>query len=82
LAYSVQFAPWFLSGEHYYRLEPVDARTTRLVHGEYFRGLGSAFIGAALLKTMEDTFYRHNRRLKERLEGGLSADQQGHRGPA
>ena len=78
----VQFAPWFLAGEHYYRLEPVDGHTTRLVHGEYFRGLGSAFISAALLTTMEDTFHRHNQRLKERLEGGPSVDRQGQPGPA
>ena len=64
----VAIAPWFLSGEHYYQLEKIDERSTRLLHGEYFRGLGSPLIGKSMLLKMEDTFRQHNLRLKERVE--------------
>lgn len=64
----VQGAAWIVSGEHYYRLEDVDASTTKLLHGEYFRGIGTAFIGRSLLERMESTFNEHNRALKERVE--------------
>ena len=65
----VQFAAWFLSGEHYYRLEVLGDDSTRLLHGEYFRGLGSAFLGRSALRRMEETFELHNRLLKKRVEG-------------
>ena len=64
----VQVAPWFLSGEHYYRLEKLNDTSTRLLHGECFRGLGSAFIRKPVLRRMEDTFAQHNLLLKERVE--------------
>jgi hypothetical protein len=64
----VRFAAWVISGEHYYRLEPLGANDTRLRHGEVFRGLASAFLGAATLRKMEDAFNRHNSILKARVE--------------
>lgn len=64
----VQLASWIISGEHYYRLEALDRNSTRLSHGEYFRGLASAFIGKATLERMEAAFNRHNVLLKERVE--------------
>ncbi|WP_299492093.1 SRPBCC domain-containing protein [Acaryochloris sp. IP29b_bin.137] len=64
----VQGASWLLSGEHYYQLEELGEASTRLLHGEYFRGLGSWFIRNATLQTMEQAFIQHNRLLKERIE--------------
>jgi hypothetical protein len=64
----VQGAKWFLSGEHYYRLERIDNNSTKLFHGEIFRGLGSFFISNSLLKKMEKAFHQHNQALKERVE--------------
>jgi len=64
----VQIAPWIISGEHYYRLEKKDETSTRLIHGECFRGLGSLFISKAMLETMENSFRQHNQLLKERVE--------------
>jgi len=64
----VRFASWILSGEHYYRLEKCDDNSTRLQHGEYFRGIGSSFISQALLKKIEDTFVQHNLKLKDIVE--------------
>lgn len=63
-------ASWLLSGEHYYRLEQPDDYSTRLLHGEYFRGLGSEFIGRTTLRTMEEAFTQHNLSLKRRVEHG------------
>lgn len=65
-----QLAPWVLSGEHYYRLETIGDGVTRLRHGEYFRGLGSALIRTSLLHRMEHAFIQHNLMLKERIEHG------------
>lgn len=59
---------FLLSGEHYYRLERLDANHSRLHHGEYFRGWFSAFIPQKLLKKMKAAFEDHNRQLKEQLE--------------
>jgi hypothetical protein len=64
----VAIAPWFLSGEHYYCLEKINDASTRLLHGEYFRGWGSALIGKSMLRRMENAFIDHNLRLKERVE--------------
>jgi hypothetical protein len=64
----VEIAPWFLSGEHYYRLEQISDTSTRLLHGEYFRGVGSAFIDKSMLHNMKNAFIEHNLRLKERVE--------------
>lgn len=66
----VQVAPWFLSGEHYYRLESLSDTSTQLFHGEYFRGLASVFIKRTTLAEMEETFVQHNQLLKERVEHG------------
>ncbi len=66
----VQFAPWILSGEHYYQLSSMDSGTTLLQHGEYFRGLGSLFIRKTILQKMEASFIQHNQLLKERIENG------------
>ena len=66
----VQVAPWVLSGEHYYRLESLNATSTRLSHGEYFRGVASVFIKRKTLQEMEEAFVQHNQLLKERVEHG------------
>lgn len=66
----VRFASWFMSGEHYYRLDAMGSNSTQLLHGECFRGLGSVFIGKPMLRKMEDAFIQHNRLLKERVENG------------
>ncbi len=62
------FIPGLFDGRHYFRLEEVDAHTTKLIHGEYFSGLLSGII----LKRIEDDT-RHgyilmNRALKQRAE--------------
>lgn len=64
----VQGAEWILAGEHYYRLERLGDGSTRLLHGEYFRGLLSLFLGKATLRQMEETFEEHNRLLKDQVE--------------
>ena len=64
----VQIAPWIISGEHYYRLEKIDQDSTRLLHGEIFRGLISPLIGSSVLGKMEKTFHQHNQLLKRRIE--------------
>jgi hypothetical protein len=66
----IQFAAWWISGEHYYRLEVLSSDATRLLHGEYFRGLGGAFIRKSMLSKMLDAFKLHNILLKERVENG------------
>ncbi|WP_017327313.1 SRPBCC domain-containing protein [Synechococcus sp. PCC 7336] len=66
----VRFASWFLSGEHYYRLEITSSNSTQLLHGECFRGAGSGFIRKPMLQKMEDAFIQHNQLLKERVENG------------
>ena len=57
-----------ISGEHYYKLEPIDQNATQLVHGEYFRGFASAFISNATLSRMRRSFEDHSNMLKNRLE--------------
>ncbi|MCU0445846.1 MAG: SRPBCC domain-containing protein [Microscillaceae bacterium] len=64
----VRFAKFLLNGEHYYKLEKISDKQTRLLHGEYFRGWLSNFISDRLLKRMETTFVIHNQILKSRLE--------------
>jgi hypothetical protein len=44
---------WWISGEHCYRLEKLSSDARRLLHGEYFRGLGSIFIGKSMLTRSE-----------------------------
>jgi hypothetical protein len=66
----IQFAAWWISGEHYYRLEKLSRDATRVLHGEYFRGLGSVFIGKSMLTKMLEAFKLHNLLLKERVENG------------
>jgi hypothetical protein len=56
---------WLLTGEHFFRLEPIDAEQTRLTHGEDFSGLG------VRLLPMTDTargFVFMNQALKRRAE--------------
>jgi hypothetical protein len=61
---------WLISGEHYYRLEKLSSDSTRLLHGEYFRGWGSVFIGESTLTKMVEAFRLHNLLLKERVGNG------------
>jgi hypothetical protein len=63
-----RFAKFLLTGEHYYKLEKINENQTRLLHGEYFKGVFSQFISAKLLKKMESVFAIHNQILKTRLE--------------
>ena len=64
----IQFAPWFLAGEHYYRLEKLSDGSTHLCHGETFSGIGSAVINQSTLNEMLAAFQLHNTILKERVE--------------
>lgn len=64
------FVSGLFDGEHYFRLEPIDENTTRLVHGENFRGI---LVGPLLRMIGEDTrasFERMNMALKQRVESG------------
>lgn len=64
------FISGLFDGEHYFRLEPIDDHTTRLVHGEHFRGI---LVGLLMRMIGEDTraaFERMNTALKERVESG------------
>lgn len=63
-----QISRHLIAGRHYYRLEGTAGGGTRLLHGEYFTGMLSAFIGKSLLRKMELAFEAHNRELKSRLE--------------
>jgi hypothetical protein len=57
------------AGEHYFSLDPIAPRTTRLTHGEHFSGLLGPFImrGAALAATKQG-FAAMNAALKARAE--------------
>jgi hypothetical protein len=66
----VQGATWVICGKHYYRLERLGHDATRLLHGEYFRGAASIFLGQSTLRRMEDVFNLHNAMLKARVEHG------------
>jgi hypothetical protein len=62
------FIPGLFDGEHYFRLEAIDDNTTRLVHGEHFRGM---LVGLLMRMIGEDTrasFERMNVALKKRVE--------------
>lgn len=63
-----QIASWFISGEHYYRLEAFDNGSTRSLYGENFRGFKSAFISGSFRARMVEAFKTHIFALKERLE--------------
>jgi hypothetical protein len=63
-----QVANFLLAGKHYYRLESISAKQTKLLHGEYFTGVFSYFIPPKLLKKMENVFILHNQSLKNLTE--------------
>ncbi|MBY6239943.1 SRPBCC domain-containing protein [Methylosinus sp. Sm6] len=56
-----------LDGEHYFRLEPLDERRTRLTQGEIFSGLLAGLIGGMLPATAQG-FEAMNAALKARAE--------------
>lgn len=64
----VQAAKFLMAGKHYYRLEKISDKQTKLLHGEWFTGLFSHFISKKLLQKMEDAFLLHNQMLKQRIE--------------
>jgi hypothetical protein len=68
---------WIFAGEHYFVLEPVGPRTTRLTHGERFSGLLAPLVmrGRVLASTKQG-FAAMNDALKRRAEQGVGADAQ------
>ena len=63
------FISGLFDGEHYFRLEPVDDRTTRLVHGENFSGILVGILLKMIGKETLAAFERMNNALKQRVEG-------------
>ena len=56
------------NGRHYFKLEPVDANTTRLIHGEIFTGWAHRLILMMVGKNTELGFKAMNNALKRRVE--------------
>lgn len=63
-----QYAPFLLTGNHYYKLIKKNTQQTVLEHGESFTGLLSFFLPAKLLAKMKQTFVAHNEALKWKVE--------------
>lgn len=57
-----------VSGEHYFRLEPLDGGGTRLTHGERFRGPLARAVWSRLEPALERAYVAVNTSLKERAE--------------
>lgn len=55
-------------GEHYFQLEAIDDHTTRLVHGENFKGLLVGLLLKMIGTETQQAFERMNHALKARLE--------------
>lgn len=55
-------------GEHYFLLEAIDEQTTRLVHGENFRGILTGTLLKMIGGDTQSAFEKMNRALKERVE--------------
>jgi len=65
----VLLAPWLFSGEHFFLLRELPSGSTRLQHGEDFRGLLLGFLGHQLKRTAHG-FVLMNQALKRRVETG------------
>ncbi len=59
--------PGLFDGEHYFRIEEVDSRHIRFIHGEIFSGFLIFFLGG-MLKDTEKGFNQMNEALKSRAE--------------
>lgn len=59
--------PGLFVGRHYFRLEPIDASSTKFVHGEDFTGLLVPLLGG-MLTAAEKGFKEMNTALKQRAE--------------
>jgi len=62
------FVKGLFDGEHFFKLEVIDAQKTRFIHGEHFKGL----LAGALLKMIGDNtmaaFNAMNNALKQKVE--------------
>lgn len=59
--------PFLFIGDHYFALEELSSSTTKLKHGEQFRGLLLPFM-SSMLKNTEKAFILMNQALKKRAE--------------
>ncbi|MEO1052643.1 MAG: SRPBCC domain-containing protein [Bacteroidota bacterium] len=62
--------PGLFIGEHYFELEKIDHHTTRLIHGENFKGLLARPIMKRIRESTLNGFKAMNADLKERVEKG------------
>ncbi len=58
---------WLFQGEHYFQLEEVDAKTTRLIHGEVFSGLLAPIFNLLMKKSTRAGFGLMNLKLSQIL---------------
>lgn len=60
--------PGLFDGEHFFRLEPIEAGRVRFINGEAFSGLLVGLAKDSLLASTRDGFEAMNRALKRRAE--------------
>jgi hypothetical protein len=60
--------PWLFRGEHYFKLEKIDEKNTRLIHGEIFSGLLAPIFSALGDKKTLNGFNLMNDGLKTETE--------------
>ena len=62
------FVKGLFDGEHYFKLEPVGQRHTRLIHGEQFTGVLSGLLMKMIGEDTKAGFEAMNQALKQRVE--------------
>ena len=60
--------PGIFDGEHHFRIEPINEKRVRFVHGENFSGILVGFMAGSLDKGTADGFRAMNEALKKRAE--------------
>lgn len=55
-------------GEHFFKLEAINAKQTKLIHGEQFSGLLTGILLAMIAKATKEGFHQMNEALKARAE--------------
>lgn len=66
------FIPGLFDGHHYFKIESIHANQVKLIHGENFSGILSAYILRKIGNDTRDGFVKMNHALKARAEHQLS----------
>ena len=53
-----------LQGEHFYKLQAINSKQTKLEHGEIFSGKLASMLPNRLISYLQDAFQYHNQKLK------------------